>query len=76
MIKLLLVVMVTGAWVLTFAWGYEGRQQARRWKDIACSYRVSDLERAAPGIGDDRDRCGTLDRVGFSASVRGALISR
>lgn len=75
-IKLLSVAVVTSAWILTFAWGYEGRQQARRWRDVACTYRISALERAAPRLGAGRDACETLDRIGLSASVRGPVESR
>ena len=75
-IKLLWVVVVTSAWILMFAWGYEGRQQARRWRDVACTYRISDLEKAAPRLGAGRDACETLDRIGLSASVRGPVDSR
>lgn len=75
-IKLVFVATLTSAWVLTFAWGYEGRQQARRWKEVACTYRVSDLERAAPGLGDAANKCETLDRIGLSAAIRGPVDAR
>jgi hypothetical protein len=75
-IKLLVVVVLTSVWVLTFAWGYEGRQQARRWRDVACTYRVSDLERVAPGLAASGAACETLDRIGLSASVRGPVETR
>jgi hypothetical protein len=75
-IKLAVVVVLTSAWVLTFAWGYEGRQQARRWRDVACTYRVTDLERVTPGLAANGPACETLDRIGLSASVRGPVDSR
>lgn len=70
-IKLTSVAAVSSAFLLTFAWGYEGRQQAKRWRDVACTYRVSDLERVAPRLGAGRGACETLDHIGLSASVRG-----
>ena len=75
-IKLLFVVSVTSAWLLTFAWGYEGRQQARRWREVACTHRVNSLDRVAPGLAASGDACGTLDRIGLSASVRGPVDGR
>ena len=75
-IKVFCVVAVSSAWLLTFAWGYEGRQQARRWREVACTYRVSHLERVTPGLHGGGDACDTLDRIGLSASVRGPVDSR
>jgi hypothetical protein len=75
-IKLAVVVTLTSAWLLTFAWGYEGRQQARRWRNVACTYRVTGLERVTPGLGANGGACETLDRIGLSASVRGPVDGR
>ena len=75
-IKLLMVVGITSAWLATFAWGYEARQQARRWRQVACTHRVNDLDRVAPGLAARGDACDTLDRIGLSASLRGRVASR
>ena len=75
-IKLSVVVMVSSAWLLTFAWGYEGRQQAKRWRDLACTYRVTSLERTLPRLSAGRGACETLDHIGLSASVRGPVDAR
>ncbi len=64
-IKLAFVTMLASAFVLTFAWGYEGRQQARRWREVACTYRLSELQRATPGLGSGTASCETLNRVGL-----------
>jgi hypothetical protein len=65
-IKVTLVMALVSAYVITFAWGYEGRQEARRWRELACSYRVSELERVTPGLADGRGACNALDRIGMS----------
>lgn len=69
-IKLAFVTMLASAYLLTFAWGYEGRQQARRWREIACTYRLSELQRAMPGLGGGAASCETLNRVGFGLVAR------
>lgn len=69
-IKLAFVTMLASAYLLTFAWGYEGRQQARRWREIACTYRLSELQRAMPGLGGGTAACETLNRVGFGLVAR------
>ena len=65
-IKVMSVAVLAGAYLVTFAWGYEGRQQARRWKEIACTYRVSDLTRAVPGLSASGAACETLQRIGMT----------
>ncbi len=71
-IKLTVVIALASAYIITFAWGYESRQEARRWREAACTYRVSELERATPGVGGTGDACDVLERVGVSvlAGVR------
>lgn len=64
-IKVTVVFAVTSAYVLTFAWGYEGRQQARQWREIACTYRLGQIERATPGLAEGRGACAALERAGL-----------
>ena len=50
------------------AWGYEQRQQARLWRNVACAYRVKEVERHAPmftDLGQRPDPCATLQRLGL-----------
>ncbi|MBI2218155.1 MAG: hypothetical protein HYU51_12735 [Candidatus Rokubacteria bacterium] len=75
-IKATLVMALVSAYVVTFAWGYEGRQEARRWRELACSYRVSELERVTPGLADGRGACDVLDRVGMSPIREGSTSAR
>jgi len=54
--------------VLPAAWAYEQRQQARLWRDVACAYRVKEVERHAPllaNLGQRPDPCATLHRLGL-----------
>jgi len=54
--------------VLPAAWGYEQRQQARLWRDVACAYRVKEVERHTPmfaNLGQRPDPCATLRRLGL-----------
>ena len=68
-IKATCVVALVGAYLVTFAWGYEGRQQARRWREVACAYRLSELTRATPGVGTGSSPCETLDRAGVDVAT-------
>jgi hypothetical protein len=71
-IKVTFVMALASAFIITFAWGYESRQEARRWREIACTYRVSELERVTPGLGAASPACEVLQRVGMApmAAVR------
>ncbi|MBI2206494.1 MAG: hypothetical protein HYU41_21890 [Candidatus Rokubacteria bacterium] len=69
-IKVVFLVALTSLYVLTFAWGYEGRQQARQWREVACSYRLNELERTTPGLAGGRAACATLDRIGMRIATR------
>jgi hypothetical protein len=54
--------------VFPAAWGYEQRQKARVWQNIACAYRIKEIERRTPVLGAvdyGRDACGTLERLGL-----------
>ena len=65
-IRMFLLAGLAGAFLMTFAWGYEGRQQARRWREVACTNRVSDLTRVLPGLSDTGAPCETLQRIGMT----------
>jgi len=59
--------------VLPAAWGYEQRQQARQWRNVACAYRIREVELRAPifaGLGQRPDPCVTLQRLGLELEVR------
>jgi hypothetical protein len=58
--------------VLPVAWGYEERQKARTWQNIACAYRLRDIERRAPlfaRLSQAPDACGTLRRLGLELDM-------
>ena len=62
-------VIVTSAFLVTLAWGYEQRKQAQGWRETACAYRVADLAKTAPFVARDTDvrsACGRLDALGVS----------
>jgi hypothetical protein len=53
---------------LPLSWGYEQRQKARTWQNIACAYRMKEAVRRAPflaGAESVRDPCGTIARLGL-----------
>ena len=59
--------------VLPVAWGYEQRQQARTWQNVACAYRIKEVARQTPMIGTleyRRDACITLEQLGLDLDVR------
>lgn len=59
--------------VLPVAWGYEQRQQARTWQNVACAYRIKEVARQTPMIGTleyRRDACMTLEQLGLDLDVR------
>ncbi|MBI1733627.1 MAG: hypothetical protein HYR51_00490 [Candidatus Rokubacteria bacterium] len=68
-VKVLFVAGLTSAYLVTFAWGYEARQEARRWRELACSYRLNELQRAVPGQPGAGAACDTLQRVGFTVGL-------
>jgi len=52
--------------LLPVAWGYEQRQQARTWQNIACAYRIKEVARQTPMIASveyRRDACVALSRL-------------
>jgi hypothetical protein len=58
--------------VFLAAWGYEQRQQARQWRNVACAYRIREVERHAPmfnSVGQRPDPCTTLQRLGLELDV-------
>jgi hypothetical protein len=75
-IKVAIVSALVSAYILTFAWGYESRQEARRWRDVACRYRVSELERVTPGLAGGSGACEALERIGMSPIRTSAMSTR
>lgn len=68
-LRVALGAMVTSAFLVTLAWGYEQRKQAQGWRETACAYRVADLAKSAPFVARDTDvrsACGRLDALGVS----------
>jgi hypothetical protein len=58
--------------VIPVAWGYGQRQKAREWQNIACAYRIKEVERRTPlltGIELGRDACMTLERLGLALEM-------
>jgi hypothetical protein len=68
-IKVVFIAALASAYLLTFTWGYEARQQAERWREIACAQRLSALQRVTPGFGAGGDACEALDRAGLDLAV-------
>jgi len=69
LLRVALGAMVTSAFLVTLAWGYEQRKQAQGWRETACAYRVADLAKSAPFVARDTDvrsACGRLDALGVS----------
>lgn len=71
-LKSLAVMGLSTLVVIPAAWGYEQRQQARRWQNVACAYRVREVERHAPmlaSLGQAPDACATLQHLGLELHV-------
>ena len=71
-LKSLAVIGLLTLVVIPAAWGYEQRQQARRWRNVACTYRVREVERRAPlfaSLGQRPDACATLQQLGLELDV-------
>ena len=66
-------VAVIAVFGLTLAWGYEQRQQAQEWRELACSYRVADLASRAKFLGLDEQRgaCERLQSLGLGVRTSG-----
>jgi hypothetical protein len=57
--------------LLPVAWGYEQRQQARTWQNVACAYRIKEVVRQTRIIAgvDRRDACVALSRLGLDLDL-------
>jgi hypothetical protein len=58
--------------VLPVTWGYEQRQQARTWQNLACAYRMKEVARQTPMLavlGHQRDACVALERLGLELDL-------
>ena len=66
------LIMLITLIALPVAWGYEQRQKARTWQNVACAYRIKEAERRAPiiaGVDYGRDACGMLQRLGLELEI-------
>lgn len=65
--------LVLGSFAITLAWGYEQRQQAQRWREVACANRVADLASRAKFLGLDGQpgACERLQSLGLGVRTSG-----
>jgi hypothetical protein len=56
-------VTVVAAFALIVAWGYEQRQQAQEWRELACAYRVADLASRAKFLSLEDQRGASCERL-------------
>jgi hypothetical protein len=71
-LKTVCVITLISLVVIPVAWGYGQRQKAREWQNIACAYRIKEVERRIPlltGIETGRDACVTLERLGLALEM-------
>jgi len=72
-LKSLALIALSTLVVLPAAWGYEQRQQARQWRNVACGFRIREVEQRSPmlaSLGQRPDACATLQRLGLELEVR------
>jgi hypothetical protein len=72
-LRFLTAFVVLGVFAMTLAWGYEQRQQAQEWRELACSYRVADLNSRAKflGLEEQRGACERLNSLGLGVRTSG-----
>ncbi len=78
-LRMLGIVTLVGLVVLPVAWGYEQRQQARTWQNVACAYRIKEVARHTPilaSTGPGRDACMLLERLGLDLEVSKLTVVR
>ena len=66
------VVTIVTLIIVPVVWGYGQRQKARTWQNIACAYRIKEVERRTPLLGaiePGRDACITLERLGLALEI-------
>jgi hypothetical protein len=71
-LKIIGIAALIGVIVLPVAWGYEQRQQARTWQNVACAYRIKEVARQTPMIANveyRRDACVALARLGLDLDL-------
>lgn len=59
---------LAAAIVLPVGWGYEQRQQARVWQEVACAYRLKEVTRGTTVLAAAERRapaCALLRQLGF-----------
>lgn len=72
-LKILAVVALLTLLVLPLAWGYQQRNEARAWREIACAYRLKEAlsdGRLATAADLRSDPCARLDDLGLSRVAR------
>jgi hypothetical protein len=77
-LKAFIGALAIGAFLVTFAWGYEQRRQAQEWRQTACAWRAADLARTAPLVARDldaRSACGRLAALGVSVQTSSAPVT-
>lgn len=78
-LKMLGIVTLMGLIMLPFAWGYEQRQLARTWQNVACAYRIKEVARRTPILAatePGRDACTVLERLGLDLEVSKLTVIR
>ncbi|HUF90996.1 MAG TPA: hypothetical protein VMR23_01385 [Candidatus Limnocylindria bacterium] len=78
-LRMLGIVTLVGLIVLPVAWGYEQRQQARTWQNVACAYRIKEVARRTPILASTepgRDACMLLERLGLDLEVSKLTVVR
>jgi hypothetical protein len=78
-LKMLGIVTLVGLIALPVAWGYEQRQQARTWQNVACAYRIKEVARRTPILAatePGRDACVVLERLGLDLEVSKLTVIR
>ncbi|MEX2148357.1 MAG: hypothetical protein WED01_15225 [Candidatus Rokuibacteriota bacterium] len=78
-LRMLGIVTLVGLIVLPVAWGYEQRQQARTWQNVACAYRIKEVARRTPILASTepgRNACMLLERLGLDLEVSKLTIVR
>jgi predicted negative regulator of RcsB-dependent stress response len=67
--------LVVAAFVLMLGWGYEQRQQAQQWREVACAYRYADLVSRARFLaaGEADGPCDRLESLGLGVQTSTVL---
>ncbi|MGH7278540.1 MAG: hypothetical protein ACREJG_07610 [Candidatus Rokuibacteriota bacterium] len=70
-LKTVALLVLLGLIVLPVSWGYAQRREARKWQEIACAYRVSEIARRSRletlAVGDNP--CARLEQIGVDIAA-------